>query len=283
MHPGHRILIAALFAGRLFSQPTQIDLRMQSKNIDFSAATATKPFKSGTTLPATCTMGEIFYKQDAPAGSNLYACTSLNTWTLEQGAGGGGGVSMASQLGDFRVLRTNSTTLSVGANCAPASPCNARFGNLAYSFSAGGTVSISGGSGLALIYISAAGTLTVGHNVTASCSAGCTAQSAVTAFPPDAIPLFTWSATSATWDLNGGVDLRAVFSSKAILPGVGLTSAEASGKTTVSADSALIALRAAVPGTSSATCTAGTWAMDSSFYYLCVAANDWRRVALSTW
>jgi hypothetical protein len=283
MHSGHRILVAALCAGKLFSQTTQIDLRLQSKNIDFTAANATKPFKTGTTLPASCSVGEIFYKLDAPAGSNLYACTTLNAWTLEQGAGGGGGASMASQLGDFLVARTNTSTLTIGANCAPSTPCSARIGNQVYSFAAGGTVSITAGSGIALVYVSAAGALTVGHNVTASCSAGCTAQSGITAFPPDAIPLFTWSASSGAWDLNGGVDLRAVLSSKAVLPGVGLTSAEASGKTTLSADAALIALRTSVPGSSSSTCTAGYWAMDANFYYVCVAVNDWRRVALSSW
>ena len=45
----------------------------------------TKPFKSGTALPGTCTLGEAFFKTDAPAGTNLYACTSLNSWTLEAG------------------------------------------------------------------------------------------------------------------------------------------------------------------------------------------------------
>ena len=43
--------------------------------------TATAPVKAGTTLPSTCTVGDLFYKTDATAGQNLYGCTSTDTWT----------------------------------------------------------------------------------------------------------------------------------------------------------------------------------------------------------
>ena len=65
---------------------TLVDLRTQSKSIDFTGANTTKPFKSGTLLPATCSVGEAFFKSDAPAGSNLYFCTSVNAWTFEERA-----------------------------------------------------------------------------------------------------------------------------------------------------------------------------------------------------
>src|SRR5713226_4547435 len=84
MHRIHRSLLVGFCAGMLYGQ-TQVDLRTQSKSIDFSGANATRPFKSGTVFPSICSVGEIFYKLDAPAGANLYACTSLNTWTLESG------------------------------------------------------------------------------------------------------------------------------------------------------------------------------------------------------
>lgn len=58
--------------------------------IDFSAKTSTAPNKSGTTVPATCTVGETFFDTDAAAGQNIYGCTATNTWTL-QGDGGGAG------------------------------------------------------------------------------------------------------------------------------------------------------------------------------------------------
>jgi hypothetical protein len=62
---------------------TRVDLRTQSRNVDFSAASSTKPSKTGTTLPTTCSVGETFLKTDAAAGKNLYACTQANTWTVQ--------------------------------------------------------------------------------------------------------------------------------------------------------------------------------------------------------
>lgn len=42
----------------------------------------------GTTLPAKCGIGQIFFKTNVTAGANLYGCTSTNTWTA-LGSGGG--------------------------------------------------------------------------------------------------------------------------------------------------------------------------------------------------
>jgi hypothetical protein len=286
MYRIHRILLLAIVAGALHGQITQLDLHFQSRDIDFSIANATKPFKSGATLPSVCGIGEMFFSLNAPAGANLSGCTSLNGWTLESstsGSGGGSGASMASQLGDFAVARANATVLTIGANCSVTTPCTVRFGSLVYTFASAGSVSISAGTGLAYVYVSSAGALTVGHNLTANCTAGCIGQSGVTSFPTDAIPLFTWSATSGTWDAAGGVDQRALLSSKSIVASTGLTSAESSGKTIVTVDSTVVSLRTSVPATSSAACATGTWATDSSYYYLCVSLNSWRRAALSTW
>jgi hypothetical protein len=70
---------------------TRLDLRTQTKNVDFSAALSTRPVKVGTAIPATCTSGEIYFKSDAPAGSNLLGCTATNTWTVMSGATSGSG------------------------------------------------------------------------------------------------------------------------------------------------------------------------------------------------
>ena len=72
---------------------TLVDLRTQSKSVDFTAASTTKPMKTGTALPAACGVGEAFFQTNAPAGSNFYLCTSQNAWTLESGAGGAGGAT----------------------------------------------------------------------------------------------------------------------------------------------------------------------------------------------
>ena len=65
---------------------TQVDLRTQSKSVDFSAASSTKPMQTGTSLPATCSIGAMFLNTSAPAGQNLYACTALNAWSVQGGA-----------------------------------------------------------------------------------------------------------------------------------------------------------------------------------------------------
>ena len=43
----------------------------------------------GATTPTNCTVGQLFWDSDATAGTNLYGCTSANTWTLMSGAGSG--------------------------------------------------------------------------------------------------------------------------------------------------------------------------------------------------
>jgi hypothetical protein len=118
--------------------------------------------------------------------------------------------------------------------------------------------------------------------VTVSCSSGCTALGSVTAFPSDAIPVFTWSATNGTWDTSGGVDQRAFLSTSIVTAGAGIATTQISGQTQVSVDTTMIGLRVAAPGTSSATCTAGSWATDGSYFYLCTSTNVWGRAALST-
>lgn len=69
---------------------TLIDLRTQTKRVDFAGALATRPFKTGTSLPSACSAGEAFFKTDAPAGQNLFGCTAANIWTLQSGGSAGG-------------------------------------------------------------------------------------------------------------------------------------------------------------------------------------------------
>lgn len=44
-----------------------------------------------TTLPATCTAGEIQIDSDATSGQRIYLCESTNTWVLQGDGGAGGG------------------------------------------------------------------------------------------------------------------------------------------------------------------------------------------------
>jgi len=82
--------LTSALAGLGWAQ-TQLDLRTQSKDVDFSAASSTRPLKTGVVLPATCAVGELFFKSDATAGLNIYECQSTNTWTQQLSSGGGGG------------------------------------------------------------------------------------------------------------------------------------------------------------------------------------------------
>jgi hypothetical protein len=70
---------------------TQLDLQRQAKNVNFSSASSTAPLKTGTSLPATCAVGQMFFLTTAPAGINVYGCTGSNTWALEGGSSGGTG------------------------------------------------------------------------------------------------------------------------------------------------------------------------------------------------
>ncbi len=64
------------------SSQTLINLATQGRNIDFSNAPSTRPEKTGSSLPATCLPGELFFNLTAPAGQNLYSCVAANTWVL---------------------------------------------------------------------------------------------------------------------------------------------------------------------------------------------------------
>ena len=87
MHYWRAMLAGALLIGLADGQITQVDLRTQSRDVDFSGANTTKPFKAGTALPATCAVGEAFFQTNAAAGMNLYGCTAVNSWTLLSGGG----------------------------------------------------------------------------------------------------------------------------------------------------------------------------------------------------
>ena len=64
---------------------TLINLATQGRNADFTGQPYTRPMKTGTSLPATCTVGDMYFNLGAAAGKNLYACTGTNTWTLQAG------------------------------------------------------------------------------------------------------------------------------------------------------------------------------------------------------
>jgi hypothetical protein len=49
--------------------------------LNLGGSTSTIPWKTGTAVPGTCTVGMVFYDTDAAASSQLQVCTATNTWT----------------------------------------------------------------------------------------------------------------------------------------------------------------------------------------------------------
>lgn len=278
--------IVILFCLQQAWSQTQIDLQAQSRNVDFTGQATTRPVKSGTALPATCSVGEMFFLTNAAAGANLYGCAAINAWSPESGSGGtgaGSAIQNAGQLADLAGTLSSPTTLVIGATCSVATPCNARLGSLTLSFTSSTSATISAGTGTAFVYLDSGGNLTVGHNMTVICSAGCLAAAGITGFPSDSLPLFTWTATNGTWDATGRADRRAFQSTTNVSAGTGLLGVTASGRTTLSIDPTLVGLWAAVPSSSSNACTPGTWSIDANYFYVCVATNSWKRATLATW
>src|SRR3954447_12590281 len=83
-----RLLTSAAFCGVLLAvfssginAQTLVNLGTQGRNIDFTGAQWTRPFKSGSSLPATCSNGDFFFNTTSVAGQNLFSCLS-NSWSL---------------------------------------------------------------------------------------------------------------------------------------------------------------------------------------------------------
>lgn len=213
---------------------TQIDLQHQARGIDFTAAAYTMPLQLGSSLPPTCMVGQAFMMTGAAAGSNLYFCLATNQWTLEGGSGSGGAANGLSTLSSS----TSGPILMIGSLCSSSSPCNVRFGSTVYAITSPATATLTGGTGTAYIYVSSSGVLTVGHNLTLTCTSVCTAASGVTAFPNDSMPLAIWSATAGTW--TGGTDVRSAFGRDDTYASTGLISVQSQGLSTLSVDFSVV-------------------------------------------
>ena len=125
-------------------------------------------------------------------------------------AGGGGPPPSSAALGDFWVVRTSATVLTIGPACSSTYPCKIAFGTTVYTLTTPATATISAGTDTAYIYVSDAQVLTVGVNSAALTCSGCTRTAGITSFPATAFPLWNWTSTSGTWDIAGGSDRRTI-------------------------------------------------------------------------
>jgi hypothetical protein len=273
--------ITLLLAAIAFADgQTQVDLATQAKNVDFSAAIFTKPAKAGAAIPQSCSLGEVFFKTDAPAGQNLYGCTSTNTWSQI------GGPEMASQVGDFAASITSAPVQTLGAGCSSARPCQIRTGSVLFTMTAPVTATLSGTStsGTVFWYLSPSQLLTAGHNsgATLTCSAGCTVVAGITAFPPDATPLWQTTFTANAWDaINPAtMDKRAFLSRNVIVPGPGVSSVSdpSTGIQTLSTDPTSVPRYFTGSGAPTGNCTTGRdlyTDTSGARLYFCSSTNTW--------
>lgn len=114
---------------------------------DASGATTTKPVKTGTSDPASCAVGELFYRTDT---ATLKHCSALNTWT-DVGGSYTLPTASASVLGGVKV-GTNlsidgSGVLSASGGSSTCDPFDLTLYCMVEDFASGNTT--SGGVGAA--------------------------------------------------------------------------------------------------------------------------------------
>lgn len=76
---------------------------------------------SSTTLPATCSVGQVYMDTDAGSGQRIFACESTNTWVVQ----GGGGYTLQF-FGNTQSAPADATTYYFGN--APAAPIDTNAG-----------------------------------------------------------------------------------------------------------------------------------------------------------
>jgi hypothetical protein len=195
---------------------TKVDLRSQSKNVDFSQAQSVRPFRMGTALPPTCTPGEMFFKSDAVPGANTFGCVAANIWAFQ---------GELDPVTDFETeLDGEANRLTVSCN---RGNCNiqegdeiAPFGGLTATFmpATGSYTAYVYLEGLTLRYGYAAGTMSM-------CSTSCV--QGVTAFPSNAVPLFTATVINGAFQSGSLTDRRSRYRApKRTVPGANIVISE---------------------------------------------------------
>jgi len=155
-------------------------------NWDASGANTTKPAKTGTTLPATCGVGEVFFNSSASPGANLYVCAAANSWTQVQGTSTGSGAANFRQAFTSVTsvtLAHNLNTFGIVFNCfdnstpplwiLPKSASLTDANTLTVTFAAaqsGSCVVNATGAGTAYTYLTATSSLSFGSIAQASCA-----------------------------------------------------------------------------------------------------------------
>jgi hypothetical protein len=221
------LLAAGVSGTTLAAGQTKVDLGAQSKDVDFSRAISARPFPMGTMLPATCSIGQMYFLTGVALAVN--ECLAANIWTPIQGLSG---------LGILNVQWTSGTVLTIGPQCSVSTPCLFRIGSTVYSVTAPATVTLTGGSGLAYIYIDNNGNLLAGVSSSTVTCAGCQVAGGITQYPIATIPLETWNATNGVWDPTGSNDIALLTTQPALNAGSNITITQSGPNVTIAASGA---------------------------------------------
>jgi hypothetical protein len=119
--------------------------------------------------------------------------------------GGASPTPTAGTTGNFWVVRTSTTVLTIGPSCSTApNNCFLTYGALTKDLTSSATATIaSGTTDTAYVYVTSGGTLTVGTNTAGITCSGCTSTTGITAFPANTIPLWTWTIVAGEWTAGG--------------------------------------------------------------------------------
>jgi hypothetical protein len=234
---------------RFFSFATGCALAIAIAAPPLRGATPTvdqRAVKFGTTIPATCFAGDIFFKTDATAGSNLYACVALNTWVVQ----GGSTVINGGDVSGFTETRTSNTVMTTGLT---ASIVNVKFGTVVQSIASGGTVTLGTSScaagGLVWKSITPSGVLQIDANtnvnlVNVSVTGFVKGSNTVAGTPSGNFPMYRLSCGNSAadqWDTNMILDLRAFYTQKNVVGGTFVIPTEGgTGTTSLDIDPARI-------------------------------------------
>ena len=255
----HQLATLLWLVSSICSGQTLVDVKTQTKNVDFSGAASTIPARSGSSVPATCKLGEMFFNTSNAPGQNLYLCAPANTWTvLAGGSGSTVGTVLSATTGQFAYYSANGSTVSghtlvagdipplnyqplltfTGTGAKTASSTGAVTANNCAKWDASGNIIDSGapcgtgsGSGGGS---SAFSSLTSGTNTAAAMLIGSGASLAVTGsgtIAATSVPAsgVTGLAPSATSDTTNAGNITSGTLSASRLPATALTSTSATG------------------------------------------------------
>ena len=190
----------------------------------------------------------------------------------------------------FALVNTTDTVLTLNATMSTQAPAIVTVGNVTYRFTQPSSITLSGiaatgnvflcfdpGTGQLSLYYDFASTITVTGDLTNHVFTGDGCPGTIQLWEPTITNAGVWDVIAESMDSRGSLFYQ-------IPPtiGTGLAVTQTGALSTFSVDSTKVSTKVNAPATSSDTCTQNTWATDSMYYYLCVAPNSWRRVALGT-